>query len=72
MAQFKDTPEKELANLRAHYGAGLSWAPGAPANTPETKKFRYVLPYTNPRGSSVEFPEFFSAYLDEWLAGRHH
>lgn len=48
MARFKGLPQDAYNNLKAHFGAGLSWAPGMPAITPETKRFNYVIPYTKP------------------------
>ncbi|MBM3880831.1 MAG: discoidin domain-containing protein [Verrucomicrobia bacterium] len=69
MARFKGLPQDAYNNLKAHFRAGLSWAPGMPAITPETKRFNYVIPYTNPRGAHFETPEFITTYLDEWLEG---
>jgi len=64
MARFKDNK-----SLRDHFGAGLSWAPGAAVITPETRKFTYVIPYTNARGADWETPEYITTYLDEWMQG---
>jgi len=69
LARFEGLPEKDYNSLRAHYNAGLSWAPGAAVNTPETTKFSYVIPYTNPRGASRETTELITTYIDEWLQG---
>jgi|694.fasta_scaffold07573_8 hypothetical protein len=60
---------KDVGQLATHYNAGLTWAAGAAVNTPETKKFQALIPYTNPRGASIETPEFISTYIDEWLGG---
>jgi hypothetical protein len=69
LARFKDVPEKDYKSLQSHFNAGLGWAAGTPAIAPDTKKFNYVIPYTNPRGAHVETPEFLTTYLDEWLQG---
>jgi hypothetical protein len=69
LARFENLPEQEYNNLKAHYNAGLSWAPGTPPITPETTKFSYIIPYTNPRGAHFETPEFITTYIDEWLQG---
>jgi len=69
LARFEGLPQNDYNNLRAHYNAGLSWAPGAAVNTPESTKFNYVIPYTNPRGASGETMEFLTTYIDEWLQG---
>jgi len=69
LARFENLPEQDYNNLKAHYNAGLSWAPGSPPVTPETKKFSYIIPYTNPRGASFETREFLTTYIDEWLSG---
>jgi len=67
LARFEKLPAKDYNNLRAHFNAGLSWAPGTPAVTAETKKFNYVIPYTNPRGANRwEDVDFGTTYLDEW------
>jgi hypothetical protein len=49
--------------------AGFEWSHFTPANGPETTRFHYVIPYTNPRGASGETWEFLTTYLDEWLQG---
>ena len=46
--------------------AGLEWASGTPANTPDTKKFRWVLPYTSPRSASLSDDGFGITFMDEW------
>ncbi len=69
MARYKGLPANDYNNLKAHYNAGLSWAPGSAAVTPDTKKFTYVIPYTNPRGASWETKEFLTTFIDEWLQG---
>lgn len=67
LARFEDLPDKTYNSLRAHFNAGLSWAAGTPAVTPETTKYNYVIPYTNPRGASLgEDVDFRTTYIDEW------
>lgn len=48
------------------FKAGLEWAAGTPANTPETKKFRWILPYTSPRSASLSDDGFGMTFMDEW------
>ncbi len=67
LARFKNRHNYD--NLQAHFNAGWEWASRSPAITPETKKYVYVIPYTNPRGVDGETPGFHTTYLDEWLAG---
>jgi hypothetical protein len=66
LARFVKLPPDKYNSLRAHFRAGLSWAPGIPAITPETRKFNYVIPYTNPRGCSLEDRDFATTFIDEW------
>jgi hypothetical protein len=49
--------------------AGFEWSHFTPVNGPETTRFSYVIPYTNPRGASGETMEFLATYIDEWLQG---
>ena len=63
LARFEKLPPDKYNSLRAHFRAGLSWAPGI---TPETKNFNYVIPYTNPRGCSLEDRDFATSFIDEW------
>jgi hypothetical protein len=47
--------------------SGFEWSSFTPANTPETKKYQYVIPYLNARGAHVlENRDFGNTYLDEW------
>jgi hypothetical protein len=46
--------------------AGLEWAANTPADTPETKKFRWILPYTSPRSASLSDDGFGMTFMDEW------
>ncbi len=66
--------EKCLAQLPAHkrgnvapaMKAGFEWSTFTPAVTPETTKYTYLIPYTNPRGCSSEDRDFLTTYIDEW------
>jgi hypothetical protein len=69
LARFKNLPPQDLENLKGHFNAGWLWGANSRAITPQTKKFGYVIPYTNPRGADGDTPEFLTTYLDEWLAG---
>jgi len=69
ISRFENLPEKDFNSLRSHHNWGFAAAAGAPAITPETTKFIYVIPYTNPRGAHVETREFLTTYIDEWLQG---
>lgn len=66
LAKFTGASQEELANLRAHFNEGLRLASEAPVITPDMKKFKVVIPYTNPRGLSKENRGFATTYLDEW------
>ena len=46
--------------------AGFQWSSHTPAVTPETSKYTYLIPYTNPRGCSTEDRDFLTTYIDEW------
>jgi hypothetical protein len=69
LARFKHLPEQDYNNLQAHFNAGWLWAANSRGITPQSKKYGYVIPYTNPRGADGETQEFLTTYLDEWLAG---
>lgn len=69
LARFSKLPKQDYENLKSHFNAGWLWAANSRAITPETKKYGYVIPYTNPRGADGETPGFQTTYLDEWLAG---
>ncbi len=68
LAQFTADSKDDQNDLRACAHAGLEWATYTPLNTADTKKFRYLIPYTNARGCTVENPDFLT-YLDEWVTG---
>ncbi len=55
-----------IEEMRSHAKWGLEVASGSPLNTEATKKFRYVLPYTNPRGLGGETLEAVTTFIDEW------
>ncbi len=67
LARFSNKQNYE--NLKSHFNAGWLWAANSRAITPETRKYSYVIPYTNPRGADGETEGFHTTYLDEWLAG---
>jgi len=69
ISRFENLPEKDYNSLRNHHNWGFAAASSSPVITPETKKFTYVIPYTNPRGAQIETREFLSTYIDEWLQG---
>jgi hypothetical protein len=46
--------------------AGLEWATMSPADTPDTKKHRWILPYISPRSASLSDDGFGITYMDEW------
>ena len=45
--------------------AGLDWAANTPADLPDTKKFRWILPYTSPRSASLSDDGFGMTFMDE-------
>ena len=59
-----NTKPEDYANLKAHWNAGLSWAPINPWDDPNNAKRHWVMPYTSAR-SMAACPEF-ATYLDEW------
>jgi hypothetical protein len=62
---YRSLSPERLSSLRAHWKAGLSWAAGTPANTPETTSPRYIIPYTSPRSVGLSNPGFWT-YMDQW------
>ena len=68
LAKYDGLPPDQQGHVGA-MRAGFEWSHFTPANSPETTRFHYVIPYTNPRGASGETSEFLGIYLDEWLAG---
>ncbi len=66
-ARYASLPEKQRSQIEPAMRAGFQWSSHTPANTPETTKFNYLIPYTNPRGASVgEDLDFRTTYIDEW------
>ena len=70
-ARYSGLTDQQRQEIEPAMRAGFQWSSFTPANRPETRKFRYVIPYTNPRGASGETMEFLTTYIDEWLSGRH-
>jgi len=68
-AHYAGLTDQQRQEIEPAMRAGLQWSSFTPANEPETTKYRYVIPYTNPRGAHFETPEFITTYIDEWLAG---
>lgn len=68
-ARYSGLPDQQRQEIEPAMRAGFQWSSFTPANRPETRKFLYVIPYTNPRGAHFETPEFITTYIDEWLQG---
>ena len=66
IARYDDLPPNQKAKVVPAMRAGLQWSSYHPPNTADTTKFRYIVPYTNPRGASAEDTDFQTTYLDEW------
>jgi hypothetical protein len=67
LANYDKLPETQRNKITPAMKAGFQWSSFTPANGPDTKKFHYVIPYTNPRGcTAVENRDFVTTYLDEW------
>ena len=66
LARYDDSPPDQKAQFVPAMQAGFQWSSFTPAVTPETTKYSYVIPYTNPRGCSTEDRDFLTTYIDEW------
>ena len=65
-ARFAARSPAAQAQIFPSFKAGLEWAANTPADTPETKKFRWILPYTSPRSASLTDDGFGRTFMDEW------
>ena len=68
-ARLDSLTEQQRREIEPGMRAGFQWSSGSPPNGPQTTKYRYVIPYTNPRGAQHETLEFLTTYLDEWVHG---
>jgi hypothetical protein len=60
-------PANKRAEVSPAMKAGFEWSSFTSAVTPETTKYTYLIPYTNPRGANVgEDRDFATTYIDEW------
>jgi len=63
MARF---PKDERAQLEGAMHEGMRVASCMPFSTPQTTKYGFLIPYTNPRGVALNDDAFRITYQDEW------
>ncbi len=67
LAKYEGLAAKQKAQVVPAMKAGFQWSSFTPAIRPETTKYSYLIPYTNPRGCNAgEDKDFSTTYLDEW------
>jgi hypothetical protein len=62
-------PSHKRAEVGPAMKSGFEWSSFTSAVTPESTKYSYLIPYTNPRGCNIgEDRDFATTYIDEWQA----